>query len=39
MQHNYKIGYPNVGKNSVINSLRRAKACSMGSTSGFVKFV
>jgi len=33
------IGYPNVGKNSVINSLRRAKACSMGSTSGFVKSV
>ena len=32
-------GYPNVGKSSVINSLKRAKACGVGSTPGFTKFV
>ncbi|ORX52298.1 P-loop containing nucleoside triphosphate hydrolase protein [Hesseltinella vesiculosa] len=31
------IGYPNVGKSSVINSLKRAKVCGVGSTPGFTK--
>jgi len=31
------VGYPNVGKSSVINSLKRAKACGVGSTPGFTK--
>jgi nuclear GTP-binding protein len=31
------IGYPNVGKSSLINSLRRAKVCGVGSTPGFTK--
>lgn len=31
------IGYPNVGKSSVINSLKRAKACGVSSTPGFTK--
>lgn len=31
------IGYPNVGKSSVINSLARAKVCGVGSTPGFTK--
>jgi len=33
------VGYPNVGKSSVINSLKRAKACGVGSTPGFTKSV
>eukprot|EP00794_Sanderia_malayensis_P006030 gene6030-6731_t len=31
------IGFPNVGKSSVINSLKRCKACGVGSTPGFTK--
>ncbi|KAI7898643.1 P-loop containing nucleoside triphosphate hydrolase protein [Cokeromyces recurvatus] len=31
------IGYPNVGKSSVINSLKRSKVCGVGSTPGFTK--
>ncbi|KAJ1926815.1 nuclear GTP-binding protein nug1 [Tieghemiomyces parasiticus] len=31
------IGYPNVGKSSLINSLRRAKVCQVGSTPGVTK--
>jgi nuclear GTP-binding protein len=31
------IGYPNVGKSSVINSLKRTKACGVSSTPGFTK--
>ncbi|CAK66926.1 unnamed protein product (macronuclear) [Paramecium tetraurelia] len=31
------IGYPNVGKSSVINSLKRSKACAVSSTPGFTK--
>ena len=30
-------GFPNVGKSSVINSLKRAKACGVGATPGFTK--
>jgi nuclear GTP-binding protein len=31
------IGFPNVGKSSVINSLKRSKACSVGNTPGMTK--
>eukprot|EP00825_Cyclidium_porcatum_P051564 TRINITY_DN9532_c0_g1_i3.p2 TRINITY_DN9532_c0_g1~~TRINITY_DN9532_c0_g1_i3.p2 ORF type:complete len:145 (-),score=28.10 TRINITY_DN9532_c0_g1_i3:194-628(-) len=31
------IGYPNVGKSSVINSLKRSKACGVSSQPGFTK--
>ncbi|CAG8519558.1 12745_t:CDS:2 [Ambispora gerdemannii] len=31
------IGYPNVGKSSVINSLKRSKVCGVGATPGFTK--
>lgn len=31
------IGYPNVGKSSVINSLKRSRACGVSSTPGFTK--
>jgi len=31
------VGFPNVGKSSVINSLKRSKACGVGSTPGFTK--
>lgn len=31
------IGYPNVGKSSIINSLKRAKVCTVGSTPGITK--
>ncbi|ORY97745.1 P-loop containing nucleoside triphosphate hydrolase protein [Syncephalastrum racemosum] len=31
------IGYPNVGKSSVINSLARSRVCGVGSTPGFTK--
>lgn len=31
------IGYPNVGKSSVINSLKRSKVCAVGSTPGLTK--
>ncbi|KAF0689426.1 Aste57867_19132 [Aphanomyces stellatus] len=33
------IGYPNVGKSSVINSLKRSKAASVSSTAGHTKVV
>ncbi|KAJ2849417.1 nuclear GTP-binding protein nug1 [Coemansia brasiliensis] len=33
------IGFPNVGKSSLINSLKRARVCGVGSTPGFTKFV
>lgn len=32
------VGYPNVGKSSVINSLKRSKVCNVGSTPGVTKF-
>jgi nuclear GTP-binding protein len=31
------IGYPNVGKSSLINSLKRGKVCGVASTPGFTK--
>ncbi|KAG7171454.1 guanine nucleotide-binding protein-like 3 homolog [Homarus americanus] len=31
------VGLPNVGKSSVINSLKRSKSCGVGSTPGFTK--
>jgi len=31
------VGFPNVGKSSVINSLKRSKACNVGSTPGLTK--
>ncbi|CAF1253875.1 unnamed protein product [Adineta steineri] len=31
------VGYPNVGKSSVINSLKRSQACETGSTPGVTK--
>ncbi|XP_076278851.1 nucleostemin 1 [Lasioglossum baleicum] len=31
------VGLPNVGKSSVINSLKRSRACSVGSTPGVTK--
>ncbi|RKP09705.1 P-loop containing nucleoside triphosphate hydrolase protein, partial [Thamnocephalis sphaerospora] len=31
------IGFPNVGKSSVINSLRRARVCTVGATPGVTK--
>ncbi|ETV91928.1 hypothetical protein H310_13715 [Aphanomyces invadans] len=33
------IGYPNVGKSSVINSLKRSKAASVSSTAGHTKVI
>ncbi|KAJ1732132.1 nuclear GTP-binding protein nug1 [Coemansia biformis] len=33
------IGFPNVGKSSLINSLKRARVCGVGSKPGFTKFV
>jgi len=33
------IGYPNVGKSSLINSLKRTRAVGVGSTPGFTKVV
>lgn len=33
------IGYPNVGKSSLINSLKRTKAVGVGATPGFTKTV
>ena len=32
------VGFPNVGKSSVINSLKRSKACNVGSTPGVTKY-
>ncbi|KAJ3391384.1 Guanine nucleotide-binding protein-like 3 [Entophlyctis sp. JEL0112] len=31
------VGFPNVGKSSVINSLKRSKACNVGATPGVTK--
>ena len=31
------VGFPNVGKSSVINSLKRAQACDTGSVPGMTK--
>jgi nuclear GTP-binding protein len=31
------VGYPNVGKSSLINSLKRSRVCGVGSTPGFTK--
>ncbi|KAI9298645.1 P-loop containing nucleoside triphosphate hydrolase protein [Neoconidiobolus thromboides FSU 785] len=31
------IGYPNVGKSSLINSLKRSKVCGVGASPGFTK--
>ncbi|CAJ0581396.1 unnamed protein product, partial [Mesorhabditis spiculigera] len=31
------VGYPNVGKSSVINSLKRKRACNVGATPGVTK--
>lgn len=31
------VGFPNVGKSSVINSLKRARVCNVGSTPGITK--
>ncbi|OMJ29817.1 Guanine nucleotide-binding protein-like 3-like protein [Smittium culicis] len=33
------IGFPNVGKSSVINSLKRARVCAVGPTPGFTKAI
>ena len=32
-------GFPNTGKSSVINSLKRSKACDTGSTPGVTKYI
>jgi len=31
------LGLPNVGKSSIINSLKRSRACSVGATPGVTK--
>ncbi|NWQ84831.1 GNL3L protein, partial [Columbina picui] len=31
------VGYPNVGKSSLINSLKRSRACGVGATPGVTK--
>lgn len=33
------VGFPNVGKSSVINSLKRSRSCSVGATPGLTKTV
>ncbi|GIY22651.1 guanine nucleotide-binding protein-like 3 homolog [Caerostris darwini] len=33
------VGFPNVGKSSVINSLKRSRACTVGATPGLTKTV
>ncbi|OMH81512.1 Guanine nucleotide-binding protein-like-like protein [Zancudomyces culisetae] len=33
------VGFPNVGKSSVINSMKRARVCGVGSTPGLTKHV
>lgn len=32
-------GFPNVGKSSLINSLKRSRACNVGATPGVTKYV
>lgn len=32
-------GFPNVGKSSLINSLKRSRACNTGATPGITKYV
>jgi nuclear GTP-binding protein len=32
-------GFPNVGKSSVINSLKRSQACETGSMPGITKYI
>ena len=34
----FRVGFPNVGKSSVINSLKRSQACETGSTPGLTKW-
>eukprot|EP00730_Choanoeca_flexa_P019481 TRINITY_DN9517_c0_g1_i1.p1 TRINITY_DN9517_c0_g1~~TRINITY_DN9517_c0_g1_i1.p1 ORF type:complete len:574 (+),score=165.09 TRINITY_DN9517_c0_g1_i1:33-1724(+) len=31
------VGYPNVGKSSIINSLKRSRVCGVGATPGFTR--
>ncbi|NXD32808.1 GNL3L protein, partial [Spelaeornis formosus] len=31
------VGYPNVGKSSLINSLKRSRTCSVGATPGVTR--
>lgn len=31
------VGYPNVGKSSIINSLKRSRVCGVGASAGFTK--
>jgi GTP-binding protein EngB required for normal cell division len=33
----FSPGYPNVGKSSLINSLKRSRACGVGATPGFTR--
>lgn len=33
------IGYPNVGKSSIINSLKRSRAVGVSSTAGFTRAI
>uniref|UniRef100_A0A2D4J4D6 G domain-containing protein n=1 Tax=Micrurus lemniscatus lemniscatus TaxID=129467 RepID=A0A2D4J4D6_MICLE len=33
------VGFPNVGKSSLINSLKRSRACNTGATPGITKYV
>lgn len=37
--HPCVAGFPNVGKSSLINSLKRARACNVGATPGVTKWV
>lgn len=33
------VGLPNVGKSSIINSLKRSKACNVGATPGITRYI
>ena len=33
------VGIPNVGKSSIINSLKRRRACQVGANPGITKYV
>jgi nuclear GTP-binding protein len=37
LKKNVFLGFPNVGKSSVINSLKRSQACETGSMPGITK--